>query len=62
MVVTSVQIKTVKIQKHLYCPVFTQKSHKTTPFYGFFLFLMLAAVFHFIKMRVIKFVLFINSQ
>ena len=26
MIVTSVQIKTVKTQKHLYCPVFTEKS------------------------------------
>lgn len=26
MIVTSVQIKTVKTQKHLYCPVFTKKS------------------------------------
>ena len=25
MIVTSVQIKTVKTQKHLYCPVFTAK-------------------------------------
>ena len=25
MIVTSVQIKTVKMQKHLYCPVFTKK-------------------------------------
>ena len=25
MIVTSVQIKTVKMQKHLYCPVFTLK-------------------------------------
>lgn len=25
MIVTSVQIKTVKTQKHLYCPVFTQR-------------------------------------
>ena len=24
MIVTSVQIKTAKTQKHLYCPVFTQ--------------------------------------
>ena len=24
MIVTSVQIKTVKMQKHLYCPVFTK--------------------------------------
>ena len=24
MIVTSVQIKTVKTQKHLYCPVFTE--------------------------------------
>ena len=24
MIVTSVQIKTVKTQKHLYCPVFTK--------------------------------------
>lgn len=24
MIVTSVQIKTAKIQKHLYCPVFTK--------------------------------------
>lgn len=24
MIVTSVQIKTVKMQKHLYCPVFTE--------------------------------------
>lgn len=26
MIVTSVQIKTVKMQKHLYCPVFTNKT------------------------------------
>ena len=25
MIVTSVQIKTVKTQKHLYCPVFTKR-------------------------------------
>ncbi len=25
MIVTSVQIKTAKTQKHLYCPVFTEK-------------------------------------
>lgn len=25
MIVTSVQIKTAKTQKHLYCPVFTKK-------------------------------------
>ena len=28
MIVTSVQIKTVKMQKHLYCPVFTSKGYK----------------------------------
>lgn len=28
MIVTSVQIKTAKIQKHLYCPVFTERLHK----------------------------------
>lgn len=27
MIVTSVQIKTVKMQKHLYCPVFTNKKN-----------------------------------
>lgn len=27
MIVTSVQIKTVKMQKHLYCPVFTSLFH-----------------------------------
>lgn len=27
MIVTSVQIKTVKTQKHLYCPVFTAKNN-----------------------------------
>ena len=26
MIVTSVQIKTAKTQKHLYCPVFTRRS------------------------------------
>lgn len=26
MIVTSVQIKTVKTQKHLYCPVFTRRN------------------------------------
>ena len=26
MIVTSVQIKTAKTQKHLYCPIFTDKS------------------------------------
>lgn len=26
MIVTSVQIKTAKTQKHLYCPVFTNKA------------------------------------
>ena len=26
MIVTSVQIKTAKTQKHLYCPVFTRKA------------------------------------
>ena len=31
MIVTSVQIKTAKTQKHLYCPVFTEKAQ------GFFL-------------------------
>ena len=31
MIVTSVQIKTVKMQKHLYCPVFT----KSSEIYGF---------------------------
>lgn len=28
MIVTSVQIKTAKTQKHLYCPVFTSKGYK----------------------------------
>ena len=28
MIVTSVQIKTAKTQKHLYCPVFTERLHK----------------------------------
>lgn len=27
MIVTSVQIKTVKTQKHLYCPVFTKSNY-----------------------------------
>ena len=35
MIVTSVQIKTVKTQKHLYCPVFT-KTAETLVFSGFF--------------------------
>ena len=34
MIVTSVQIKTVKTQKHLYCPVFT-KSTAASLFSGF---------------------------
>lgn len=29
MIVTSVQIKTAKTQKHLYCPVFTLKPHRS---------------------------------
>lgn len=36
MIVTSVQIKTVKMQKHLYCPVFTKSGkfpQKLTAFY-----------------------------
>ena len=35
MIVTSVQIKTAKTQKHLYCPVFTKKevSFSTLPFF-----------------------------
>lgn len=35
MIVTSVQIKTVKTQKHLYCPVFTNigKPYKSTFFW-----------------------------
>ena len=28
MIVTSVQIKTAKTQKHLYCLVFTEKGYK----------------------------------
>lgn len=28
MIVTSVQIKTAKTQKHLYCPVFTSRGYK----------------------------------
>ena len=35
MIVTSVQIKTVKTQKHLYCPVFTTKPLKAEAFKGF---------------------------
>ena len=31
MIVTSVQIKTVKTQKHLYCPVFTNKKDRFLP-------------------------------
>ena len=34
MIVTSVQIKTAKTQKHLYCPVFTMK--KTSRWLVFF--------------------------
>ena len=34
MIVTSVQIKTVKMQKHLYCPVFTKENPQKC---GFFL-------------------------
>ena len=30
MIVTSVQIKTVKTQKHLYCPVFTHTNNPNT--------------------------------
>ena len=36
MIVTSVQIKTVKMQKHLCSPVFT-KSSETERFRGFFI-------------------------
>ena len=36
MIVTSVQIKTVKMQKHLYCPVFTLRSPETVRFRDFF--------------------------
>ena len=35
---SSVQIKTAKTQKHLYCPVFTRKSPETTGFRDFFFF------------------------
>lgn len=35
MIVTSVQIKTAKTQKHLYCPVFTTKPLKAEAFKGF---------------------------
>ena len=30
MIVTSVQIKTAKTQKHLYCPVFTHTNNPNT--------------------------------
>lgn len=33
MIVTSVQIKTVKTQKHLYCPVFTDGHYTNTYFF-----------------------------
>ena len=43
MIVTSVQIKTVKMQKHLYCPVFTHmKNPNLFPIgnaFGFFIFI-----------------------
>lgn len=32
MIVTSVQIKTVKTQKHLYCPVFTKALEQSGAF------------------------------
>lgn len=43
MIVTSVQIKTVKTQKHLYCPVFTKDRDPNCIFqvgdeFGFLLF------------------------
>ena len=34
MIVTSVQIKTVKTQKHLYCPFFTNKVRTNTYFFS----------------------------
>ena len=34
MIVTSVQIKTVKTQKHLYCPVFTDIKNTNADFSG----------------------------
>ena len=37
MIVTSVQIKTAKTQKHLYCLVFTPKKPVIKPIMGFFL-------------------------
>lgn len=39
MIVTSVQIKTVKTQKHLYCPVFTNKNLVVNTITGFLLFI-----------------------
>ena len=35
MIVTSVQIKTAKTQKHLYCPVFTEADESCLRFIGF---------------------------
>ena len=37
MIVTSVQIKTVKMQKHLYCPVFTEKRYLYGTVFLFFI-------------------------
>lgn len=34
MIVTSVQIKTAKTQKHLYCPVFTNRYWTNTYFFS----------------------------
>ena len=38
MIVTSVQIKTAKTQKHLYCPVFTKNLLNSQEFGRFFVF------------------------
>ena len=46
MIVTSVQIKTAKTQKHLYCPVFTVESLDTQSAYrGFFFYKALFLAF-----------------
>lgn len=46
MIVTSVQIKTVKMQKHLYCPVFTIKNRLIIKIKRFFvLFAVLAPTY-----------------
>lgn len=51
MIVTSVQIKTAKTQKHLYCPVFTHRRRKLHIACGGFLFYKLPRLQFFITSR-----------